>query len=233
MAMKLDPMEKRADSILRQYNNQLTKSYGQLGKTHTVSANLLSKARDLFGENNIRYNKNGVPQIARNRGTLKMYGEANTLRRDAQYTKGDLKGQYKPMYDVSKAYQRAVNQVRQRARNKVPEDILKIKDISKRTDKIKKYVNEQTNKKNIDRVLKLNDMIAELYGKISDEEIYSQDISEALGEFDIDFRNMRDNADLDELERMVQQRYDRVFGGVHDTLNEPLNSGATLDNFDL
>lgn len=65
--MKLDPMEKRADSILRQYNNQLTKAYGQLGKTHTVSANLLSKARDLFGENNIRYNKNGVPQIARNR----------------------------------------------------------------------------------------------------------------------------------------------------------------------
>lgn len=229
MAMKMDFGETAVDNVLRQYNSQLSKAYRQLGEKHTVSSNLVNNAISIYGKENIRFTKDGIPQIKRNRATVNMYTNAMRLKSETQYTQGAYKGKYKSMYDVSRAYQKAISQVQQRARNNIPQDIMKIKNLKDRANEIVKYIKKQTTKANIDRVLKVNDMIAELYGKISGEQDFENDIAQALNEFDIDFRNIRYDADLNELEKMVTERYNQIYNPFNDA--ETIERGYRLDDY--
>lgn len=261
MAMKLDDMGKYVDNVLRQYNSQISKAVKQLGEKHTVTTNLISKATDIYGKENIRYTKDGIPQIARNRATIKQYTKATTLKSETQYIRGAKNGQYKYVYDVSKAYQRAVNQVRQKARNNIPQDLLQytpekipksykpqgatdripITDSNRqqyilyeRSRKINDYINRQTNKTNVDRMLKLNELISEIYEKYADDDTQNINLNE-LEKFTKDFHDVNETASLSELEKFVNARYDRIFNVVDgDNKNKRDETGGmTLENAGL
>lgn len=222
--MKMGVNEKTVDNVLRQYNSQLSKAYKQLGEKHTVSANLVNNAISIYGEENIRFTKDGVPQIKRNRSTVNMYTKAMDLKSESQYTQGEFKGNYKRMYDVTKAYQKAINQVRQQARNKVPAVFMEIKDLKKRSAAINKWINAQTTKANINRMLKINDMISEMYTQYNDD----NDDNELLNQFANDFHTDTDNMNLDDLEKYVKERYDKIYNPFN---SKPVKGGDSLANY--
>lgn len=222
--MKMGVNEKTVDNVLRQYNSQLSKAYKQLGEKHTVSANLVNNAISIYGEENIRFTKDGVPQIKRNRSTVNMYTKAMDLKSESQYTQGEFKGNYKRMYDVTKAYQKAINQVRQQARNKVPAVFMEIKDLKKRSAAINKWINAQTTKANINRMLKINDMISEMYTQYNDD----NDDNELLNQFANDFHTDTDSMNLDDLEKYVKERYDKIYNPFN---SKPVKGGDSLANY--
>ena len=224
MAMKMGVNEKAVDNVLRQYNAQLSKAYKQLGEKHTVSSNLINNAISIYGEENIRFTKDGVPQIKRNRSTVNMYTKAMDLKSESQYTQGEFKGNYKRMYDVTKAYQKAINQVRQQSRNKVPDEFMEIKDLKKRSSAINKWINAQTTKANINRMLKINDMISEMYTQYNDD----NDDNELINQFANDFHADTDSMNLDELEKYVKERYDKIYNPFN---NKPVAGGDSLSNY--
>lgn len=224
MAMKMGVNEKTVDNVLRQYNSQLSKAYKQLGEKHTVSANLVNNAISIYGEENIRFTKDGVPQIKRNRSTVNMYTKAMDLKSESQYTQGEFKGNYKRMYDVTKAYQKAINQVRQQARNKVPAVFMEIKDLKKRSAAINKWINAQTTKANINRMLKIDDMISEMYTQYNDD----NDDNELLNQFANDFHTDTDSMNLDDLEKYVKERYDKIYNPFN---SKPVKGGDSLANY--
>lgn len=223
MAMKMGVNEKTVDNVLRQYNSQLSKAYKQLGEKHTVSSNLINNAISIYGEENIRFTKDGVPQIKRNRATVNMYTKAMKLKSESQYTQGEFKGNYKRMYDVTKAYQKAINQVLQQARNKVPAEFMEIKDLKKRSTAINKWINTQTTKSNINRMLKINDMISEMYTQYNDD----NDDNELINQFANDFHTDTDSMSLDELEKYVKERYDKIYNPFN---SKPVEGGDSLAN---
>lgn len=222
--MKMGVNEKTVDNVLRQYNSQLSKAYKQLGEKHTVSANLVNNAISIYGEENIRFTKDGVPQIKRNRSTVNMYTKAMDLKSESQYTQGEFKGNYKRMYDVTKAYQKAINQVRQQARNKVPAVFMEIKDLKKRSAAINKWINAQTTKANINRMLKIDDMISEMYTQYNDD----NDDNELLNQFANDFHTDTDSMNLDDLEKYVKERYDKIYNPFN---SKPVKGGDSLANY--
>lgn len=224
MAMKMNVNEKTVDNVLRQYNSQLSKAYKQLGEKHTVSSNLINNAINIYGDENIRFTKDGVPQIKRNRSTVNMYTKAMDLKSESQYTQGEFKGNYKRMYDVTKAYQKAINQVRQQARNKVPAEFMEIKDLKKRSVAINKWINAQTTKANINRMLKINDMISEMYTQYNDD----NDDNELINQFANDFHADTDSMNLDELEKYVKDRYDKIYNPFN---SKPVEGGDSLANY--
>ena len=224
MAMKMGVNEKTVDNVLRQYNSQLSKAYKQLGEKHTVSSNLINNAISIYGEENIRFTKDGVPQIKRNRSTVNMYTKAMDLKSESQYTQGEFKGNYKRMYDVTKAYQKAINQVRQQSRNKVPVYFMEIKDLKKRSVAINKWINAQTTKANINRMLKINDMISEMYTQYNDD----NDDNELINQFANDFHADTDSMNLDELEKYVKERYDKIYNPFN---SKTVKGGDSLANY--
>lgn len=224
MAMKMGVNEKTVDNVLRQYNSQLSKAYKLLGEKHTLSSNLINNAISIYGEENIRFTKDGVPQIKRNRLTVNMYTKAMDLKSESQYTQGEFKGNYKRMYDVTRAYQKAINQVRQQSRNKVPAEFMEIKDLKKRSVAINKWINAQTTKVNINRMLKINDMISEMYTQYSDD----NDDNELINQFANDFHTDTDSMNLDELEKYVKERYDKIYNPFN---SKPVEGGASLANY--
>lgn len=223
MAMKMGVNEKTVDNVLRQYNAQLSKAYKQLGEKHTVSSNLINNAISIYGEENIRFTKDGIPQIKRNRATVNMYTKAMNLKSESQYTQGEFKGNYKRMYDVTKAYQKAINQVRQQARNKVPAEFMEIKDLKKRSSALNNWINAQTTKANINRMLKINDMISEMYTQYNDD----NDDNELINQFANDFHADTDSMNLNELEKYVKERYDKIYNPFN---SKPVEGGDSLAN---
>lgn len=224
MAMKMGVNEKTVDNVLRQYNSQMSKAYKQLGEKHTVSSNLINNAISIYGKENIRFTKDGIPQIKRNRTTVNMYTKAMKLKSESQYTQGEFKGNYKSMYDVTKAYQKAINQVRQQARNKVPSEFMKIKDLKKRSIAINKWINAQTTKANINRMLQINDMISEMYTQYNDD----SDDNELINQFANDFHADTDNMNLDELEKYVTERYNQIYNPFN---SKPTEGGVSLADY--
>lgn len=224
MPMKMDVTETAIDNTLRQYNSQLSKAYKQLGEKHTVSSNLVNNAISIYGKENIRFTKDGVPQIKRNRATLNMYTNAMKLKSETQYTQGAYKGNYKSMYDVSKAYQKAINQVRQQARNKIPSDFMQIKDLKKRSKAVNDWVNAQTTKANIERILKINDMISEMYAKYNED----SDDNELINQFATQYHTDTDSMNLDELETYITERYNNIYNPFND---EPIQGGVSLADY--
>ena len=138
MAMKMTAVEKQNDSIIRAYNSQIEKSVKQLGYYHTVTQNLINNAKLIFGENNMKQmtkksridtitgNQIHIPQISRNRKTI-----STDMAKKLQTETKTKTGTYKNMYDVSKHYQKAIDNAIAQRRANIPDNLMQIKDINK------------------------------------------------------------------------------------------------------
>lgn len=169
MAMKMTTAEKQNDSIIRAYNSQIEKAVKHLGYGHTVTQNLINNATMIFGENNMKQMTKkavkdvitgqtiNIPQISRNRKTIST-DRAKKLQKETK-TKT---GKYKNMYDVSKHYQKAIDNAIAQRRASIPDNLMQIKDINKRTKAIKNYVNNVT-KQEIKNQINISDLISETF----------------------------------------------------------------------
>ena len=194
MAMKMNAVEKQNDSIIRAYNSQIEKSVKQLGYGHTVTQNLINNATMIFGENNMKQmtKKAGkddvtgktiiIPQIARNRKTI----STNMAKKLQKETKTKA-GTYKNMYDVSKHYQKAIDNAIAQRRANIPDNLMKIKDINKRTKAIKNYVNNVT-KQEIKNQININDLISETFEQYNIAKEKGDDVTDYI-EFANDYHS--------------------------------------------
>ena len=169
MAMKMNATEKQNDNIIRAYNSQIEKSVKQLGYYHTVTQNLINNAKLIFGENNIKQmakksridsitgNQVHIPQISRNKKTV-----SSDMAKKLQTETKTKSGTYKNMYDVSKHYQKAIDNAIAQRRANIPDSLMQIKDINKRTKAIKNYVNNVT-KQEIRNQINIKDLISETF----------------------------------------------------------------------
>ena len=194
MAMKMTAVEKQNDSIIRAYNSQIEKSVKQLGYYHTVTQNLINNAKSIFGENNMKQmtkksridaitgNQVHIPQISRNRKTIST-DMAKKLQKETKLKTGT----YKNMYDVSKHYQKAIdNAIAQRGAN-IPDNLMQIKDINKRTKAIKNYVNNVT-KQEIKNQINISDLISETFEQYRISKENGDDVTEYI-EFANDYHS--------------------------------------------
>lgn len=124
MAMKLSPAEKAADNAIRAYNAQIEKAIKTLGREHTVTQNLINKARSVYGASAIKEMKNKqgyeIPQIKRNRETVSNSVKYKALKNATQYKDRDNKTRYKSMFDVTRAQQKALTQLSQSKLKQTP-----------------------------------------------------------------------------------------------------------------
>ena len=194
MAMKMTAVEKQNDSIIRAYNSQIEKAVKQLGYGHTVTQNLINNATMIFGENNMKQmaKKAGkdvvtgktisIPQISRNRKTVSS-GKAKELQKETKTKTGT----YKNMYDVSKYYQKAIDNAIAMRRADIPNNLMKIKDINKRTKAIKNYVNNVT-KQEIRNQINISDLISETFEKYEIAKENGDDVTDYI-EFANDYHS--------------------------------------------
>lgn len=194
MAMKMTAVEKQNDSIIRAYNSQIEKSVKQLGYYHTVTQNLINNAKLIFGENNMKQmtkksridtitgNQIHIPQISRNRKTVSS-DKAKKLQTETKTKKGT----YKNMYDVSKHYQKAIDNAIAQRRANISDNLMQIKDISKRTKAIKNYVNNVT-KQEIKNQININDLISETFEQYNTAKEKGDDITDYI-EFANDYHS--------------------------------------------
>lgn len=118
MAMKLSNELKQIDSYARNLNSQLEKAYKNLGADSKIYKNLLAHSKIYFGTSNLRYNKNGIAQISRGKKALESYNKTDAIKKSQKeyyHRQTPVKGA-KPIskkFDVSNAYQQAINQIKQ------------------------------------------------------------------------------------------------------------------------
>lgn len=194
MAMKMTAVEKQNDSIIRAYNSQIEKAVKQLGYGHTVTQNLINNAKMIFGEKNMKQmtkkagkdaitgNQISIPQISRNRKTIST-DKAKKLQTETKTKKGT----YKNMYDVSKHYQKAIDNAIAQRRANIPDNLMQIKDINKRTKAIKNYVNNVT-KQEIKNQININDLISETFERYKLAKENGDDVTEYI-EFANDYHS--------------------------------------------
>ena len=194
MSMKMTAAEKQNDSIIRAYNSQIEKSVKQLGYWHTVTQNLINNATMIFGENNMKQmakksridpitgNQIHIPQISRNRKTI-----SNDMAKKLQIETKTKSGTYKNMYDVSKHYQKAIDNAIAQRRSNIPDNLMQIKDINKRTKAIKNYVNNVT-KQEIKNQITISDLISETFEQYNIAKENGDDVTEYI-EFANDYHS--------------------------------------------
>ena len=194
MAMKMNAVEKQNDSIIRAYNSQIEKAVKQLGYGHTITQNLINNATMVFGENNMKQmtKKAGkdvvtgktisIPQISRNRKTI-----STDMAKKLQKETKTKTGTYKNMYDVSKHYQKAIDNAIAQRRANIPDNLMKIKDINKRTKAIKNYVNNVT-KQEIKNQINISDLISETFEQYRISKEKGDDVTEYI-EFANDYHS--------------------------------------------
>lgn len=214
MAMKLNDVEKANDNILRQYNKQIEKSVRQLGLNHTTTQNLINTAVQIFGVNNMKtmkitrlvsesqLNKNtgeihGVPQISRNRATLSQTAKTKELRATTQYTRGELKGNYKALYDVSKQYQRAIRRAEQKIRMNIPDYIAD--QTSSNHNIASKYVQSQLTQDVINQQTMYDDLASEIFEAYED----AKDSGDDTDDFETFAHNFHDRRTVDDNDAML------------------------------
>lgn len=243
MAMKLNPSEKAVDSIIRAYNAQIEKAYRTLGYNHTVTQNLVNKAASIFGKGAMKemkitqgysegqINKStgeiyGIPQIQRNRTTLGQTTKAKALKNAVQFTQGDRKGQYKSMYDVTKAHQRAIQQVRQSILKQIPNE--KIKTLSPK--QIEREIKRNLTPDKIRKRIAENDLASEIFDAYAKAKENGED-TELYEDFAKDFHAGND-IDLDLIRSIQEQRYNTMLAK---SLENPEDStgltGQELNDF--
>lgn len=237
MAMKLNPAEKSADSIIRQYNKQIENAVRNLGFQHTTTQNLINKAQSVFGKSamkemniNLGYAHgqidkatgeiHGIPQISRNRQNLNPL-KAKALKAGTQYTIGDKKGQYKNMFDASKAYQKAINQARQNILKGMTAQQIK----NTPPKKLEREIKKQLTPEKICKQIIENDLASEIFAAY--EQAKEDDDDTTLYE---DFAERYHNGgdiDNDLLNRIAENRYNTMIEKSLENPNKEI--GITRD----
>lgn len=177
MAMKLNAREKSNDSIIRAYNAQIEKAYKTLGANHTTTRNLVSKAKSIFGASmrTAQMAVGEVPQIKRNRATVTNNNAVKALQKETRYGKQTSKaGQILPMYDVTKAYQKAIQNVQKNILKNLPRDY-RMKTPVKQ---LQKEINRLTTAGAISDQLLENDLASEIWEAYKAAKDKGEDITE-------------------------------------------------------
>lgn len=252
MSMKLNAAEKANDSVIRAFNKQIENAYRNLGYNNTVTQNLVNKAISIYGKNAMKemsitvgYSPNqidrttgeihAIPQIQRNRANVSNTTKAKALKAETQYTHGDKKGQYKNMYDVSKAYQKAIKQARQNIIKAFPNEMIKTKTPKQLEREIKKKLTRER----ISKQVLENDLASEIFAAYEQAKEDGDDIG-LYQEYANNYHSGGD-ADLDLINRIAEQRYqtlvdkslenpDEVIGLTGERLNEFLQGFEEIYN---
>ena len=246
--MKMTPAEKANDSIIRAFNKQIENAYRKLGYNHTVTQNLVNQAKSIYGASNMKEMKItagytagqidkttgeifGIPQINRNRANVSNGFKAKALKAATQYTAGNKKGQFKSMYDVTKAHQKAIEQVRQ--------SILKgisAGEIRNSTPKqLEKRIRKELKPERIQKQIIENDLASEIFAAYEQAKEDDDDL-ELYQDFARDYHDGKE-IDYDLLSQINNARYESMInkslenpelttGLTGDKLNEFLNSGG-------
>lgn len=250
----MNAAEKANDSTIRAFNAQIEKAYKTLGANNTVTQNLINKARSVYGASNMKeMNRagNNIPQIARTRATVSNNTSAKALYQATHYTSGTRKGQFKSMFDATKAHQKAITQIMQ--------DTLKAqsnKDISRynrrkniltalkgtTTAKNPIYKRAEKQVKQFEKELKRNWNVEQIQNKISENDLASEifdayakakedgDDTKLFEDFAKDYHDGKEiNYDL--IQQIQDQRAQTLLEkAVQPDLSKGLSSGE-LDNF--
>lgn len=164
MAMKLNAKEKANDSALRAYNAQIEKAFKTLGANHTTTRNLVAKAKSIFGSSmRTAHTRAGdIPQIQRNRKTVSNDNAVKALQKETRYKKGTTKaGQFLPMFDATRAYQKAIKNVRQNILKSMPAR----QRISKTAKELSREISRMVTSSLISEQITENDLASEVFEK--------------------------------------------------------------------
>lgn len=250
----MNAAEKANDSTIRAFNAQIEKAYKTLGANNTVTQNLINKAKSVYGASNMKEMSragNNIPQIARTRATVSNNTSAKALYQATHYTSGTRKGQFKSMFDATKAHQKAITQIMQ--------DTLKAqsnKDISRynrrkniltalkgtTTAKNPIYKRAEKQVKQFEKELKRNWNVEQIQNKISENDLASEifdayakakedgDDTKLFEDFAKDYHDGNEiNYDL--IQQIQDQRAQTLLKkAVQPDLSKGLSSGE-LDNF--
>lgn len=243
MAMKLNTTEKANDSIIRAFNKQIENAYRNLGYNNTITQNLVNTAINIYGKSamkemkiTIGFSANqidkttgdiyGIPQIQRNRANVANTTKAKALKAETQYTSGDKKGQYKHMYDVSKAYQKAIKQARQNIIKSLPNETIKLKT----PKQLEKEIRKQLTRERISKQILENDLASEIFAAYEDAKEDGDDI-ELYQEYANNYHSGGD-ADLDLINRIAEQRYKTLIDNSLENPDEDTGlTGERLNEF--
>lgn len=248
MAMKMNAAEKANDSIIRAFNKQIENAYRKLGYNHTVTQNLVNQAKSIYGAANMKEMKItagyttgqidkitgeifGIPQINRNRANVSNGMKAKALKSATQYTAGNKKGQFKSMYDVTKAHQKAIEQVRQSILKSIPAGEIRSSTSKQLEQRIKKELKPERIQKQIIE----NDLASEIFAAYEQ----AKEDDDGLELYQDFARNYHDGKEIDydllsqintaRYESMLEKSLDNpelTTGLTGDKLNEFLNSGG-------
>lgn len=248
MAMKMTAAEKANDSIIRAFNKQIENAYRKLGYNHTVTQNLVNQAKSIYGAANMKEMKItagytagqidkstgeifGIPQINRNRANVSNGLKAKALKAATQYTAGDKKGQFKSMYDVTKAHQKAIEQVRQSILKSIPAGEIR----SSTPKQLEKRIRKELKPERIQKQIIENDLASEIFAAYEQAKEDDDDI-ELYQDFARDYHAGKE-IDYDLLSQINTARYESMLekslenpefsrGLTGDKLTEFLNSGG-------
>ena len=92
--------------------------------------------------------------------------QAKELTATTQYTRGELKGNYKALYDVSKQYQRAIRRAEQKIRMNIPDYIADL--TSTEPNAANKYVQSQLTQDVINQQTMYDDLASEIFEAYED-----------------------------------------------------------------
>lgn len=221
MAMKMNAAEKANDSTIRAFNAQIEKAFRTLGYNHTVTQNLVNKAVSIYGKGAMKemkitqgysegqINKStgeiyGIPQIQRTRATLGQTTKAKALKNATQFTQGDKKGQYKSMYDVTKAHQKAIQQVRQSIIKQIPNE--KLKTLTPK--QIEREIKRNLTPDKITKKIAENDLASEIFDAYAKAKEDGDD-TELYEDFAKDFHEGKD-LDMDLIRAIQEQRFNTM-----------------------
>ena len=246
--MKMTAAEKANDSIIRAFNKQIENAYRKLGYNHTVTQNLVNQAKSIYGAANMKEMKItagytagqidkttgeifGIPQINRNRANVSNGMKAKALKAATQYTAGNKKGQFKSMYDVTKAHQKAIEQVRQSILKSIPAGDIRSSTPKQLEQRIKKELKPERIQKQIIE----NDLASEIFAAYEkakedgdDLELY-QDFARNYHdgkEIDYDLLSQINTARYESMLKKSLENPELTTGLTGDKLNEFLNSGG-------
>ena len=248
MAMKMTAVEKANDSIIRAFNKQIENAYRKLGYNHTVTQNLVNQAKSIYGATNMKEMKItagytagqiakttgeifGIPQINRNRANVSNVMKAKALKAATQYTAGDKKGQFKSMYDVTKAHQKAINQVRQSILKGISAGEIR----SSTPQQLEKRIRKELKPERIQKQIIENDLASEIFAAYEQAKEDGDDLK-LYQDFARDYHNGKE-FDYDLLSQINTARYESMLekslenpefkvGLTGDKLTEFLNSGG-------
>ena len=248
MAMKMNAAEKANDSIIRAFNKQIENAYRKLGFNHTVTQNLVNQAKSIYGATNMKEMKItagytagqidkstgeifGIPQINRNRANVSNRLKAKALKAATQFTAGDKKGQFKYMYDVTKAHQKAIEQVRQSILKSIPAGEIR----SSTPKQLEKRIRKELKPERIQKQIIENDLASEIFAAYEQAKEDDDDL-ELYQDFARDYHAGKE-IDYDLLSQINTARYESMLekslenpelttGLTGDKLNEFLNSGG-------